>query len=43
MKDAAGIGFDNEFLYRQLRRPAQEREIPEVRLLAEEARRVFDD
>ncbi|MDR3735372.1 MAG: nucleoside deaminase [Acidobacteriaceae bacterium] len=35
--DAAGIGFDDAFLYDEIRRPAAERSIPIRSLLAEEA------
>jgi len=35
--DAASIGFDDAFLYEELRRPAAERTIPIRSLLAEEA------
>lgn len=41
--DAAGIGFDDGRLYRELAMPAGERELPCARLLAEEARAVFDE
>ena len=39
--DAAGIGFDDEFLYRELALPASERSIAAERLLGDEAREVF--
>jgi len=39
--DAASIGFDDEFLYDELRRPVEERTIPVVQLLADEARAAF--
>lgn len=42
-QDAADIGFDDEFINQQLMRLPQERLVPEVQLLAKEARRVFDD
>ena len=42
-QDAAAIGFDDEFVYRQFMRLPQERLVPEVQLMAKEARRVFDD
>ena len=40
-KDAAAIGFDDEFIYQQLMRPPQQRQVPEVQVLAEEAVQVF--
>ncbi len=39
--DAAQIGFDDEFLYRELPLPLEQRQIRMVRLLENEARRVF--
>lgn len=42
-EDASGIGFDDGFLYRELMLPARERSIPAERILAEEARLVFDE
>ena len=42
-KDAAAIGFDDEFIHQQFMRSPQMRTIPEVQILADEARRVFDD
>lgn len=39
--DAARIGFDDEFLYRELALPAAERSLLAERLLGEEAREVF--
>jgi tRNA(Arg) A34 adenosine deaminase TadA len=43
VKDAAAIGFDDEFFYQQLMRPPQKRQVSEVQLLAKEARQVFND
>jgi guanine deaminase len=40
VKDAARIGFDDQRIYRQLARPRGRRRIPEIQLLAKEARRV---
>ena len=40
--DAAAIGFDDDFLYREIPRPLAERRLPTQRLLAEEARAAFD-
>jgi guanine deaminase len=39
--DAADAGFDDAFIYRQLRGPAAERDIPFVSLLREEALACF--
>ncbi|MBS1813247.1 MAG: nucleoside deaminase [Acidobacteria bacterium] len=41
-QDAADAGFDDSFLYEELKRPLQERRIPISRLLAEEAIENFD-
>jgi tRNA(Arg) A34 adenosine deaminase TadA len=41
--DAARIGFDDEFLYRELVLPAVERSLVAERLLGEEAREVFEE
>ncbi len=41
-RDAADIGFDDEFLYREIAKPLDQRAIPTERLLADEARAVFD-
>src|SRR5262245_11453254 len=38
--DAARIGFDDRFMYRELARPPGRRTIPAVQLLAQEARAV---
>lgn len=43
VEDAAGIGFDDEFFYQQLMRSPRDRRVPEIRLLANEARQVFND
>jgi tRNA(Arg) A34 adenosine deaminase TadA len=40
--DAADIGFDDDFLYREIPRPPMERSIPAHRLLADEARVAFE-
>ena len=40
--DAAGIGFDDSFIYREIRLPAEERQLPWERLLNEEAIRTFE-
>ncbi len=37
IQDAAGIGFDDQFIYEQLARPAEERAIPEIPLLRADA------
>ncbi len=41
-RDAAEIGFDDEFLYREVAMRPDQRAIPTLRLLADEARAVFD-
>lgn len=41
-QDAAEIGFDDAFLYAELARSDAERALPARRLLAQEARGVFD-
>ncbi len=41
-RDAADIGFDDEFLYTEIAKPLDQRAIPAQRLLADEARAVFD-
>ncbi len=41
VKDTAAIGFDDEVFYRQLTCSPQQREIPEVQVLAGEAQSVF--
>jgi tRNA(Arg) A34 adenosine deaminase TadA len=40
--DAAGAGFSDEFLYREMALPPGERSIPAARLLADEARAALD-
>jgi tRNA(Arg) A34 adenosine deaminase TadA len=42
IQDAAGIGFDDHFIYEQLARPAQERAIPEIPLLRMEALEILE-
>ena len=41
-RDAAAIGFDDEFLYGEIPRPLDQRSVPTEQLLAGEARVVFD-
>ena len=41
-QDAARIGFDDDFLYREIALPLEARSVPLVRLLPEEARAAFD-
>jgi guanine deaminase len=41
-RDAAAIGFDDEFLYREMPLPPDQRSVPMRRLLAREASAVFD-
>ncbi len=40
--DAARIGFDDDFLYREIAAPLAARRLPMIHLLADEARRAFD-
>lgn len=40
--DAADIGFDDEMLYREIPKPVNERTIPTVRLLEDEAIKSFE-
>lgn len=40
--DAAAIGFDDDFLYREIPLPLSERSVPTARLLGEEARAAFE-
>lgn len=42
-EDAATIGFDDAFLYREVALPAERRSLATVRLLGDEARAVFDE
>jgi len=42
-QDAAAIGFDDDFLYREINLPAAARTKPISRALPEEAKIVFDD
>ena len=39
--DAAAAGFDDSFIYDQVRLPCQERRIPMIPMLRQEAQRVF--
>jgi guanine deaminase len=41
-QDAADAGFDDAFLYEEIRRPMADRRTPEVRLLPERGRESFD-
>ncbi len=41
--DAAGIGFDDEHIYVEVAKPIEDREIPTIRLMAEEALGVFEE
>ncbi|WP_207478204.1 nucleoside deaminase [Arenibaculum pallidiluteum] len=41
--DAAAIGFDDSFLYGEIAKPIDARTMPSRRLLADEARAVFDE
>jgi len=40
--DAAAVGFDDAFLYEEIKRPIRERRIPTTTLLAEKAMASFD-
>ncbi|MDA8253359.1 MAG: nucleoside deaminase [Rhodospirillales bacterium] len=40
--DAAAIGFDDDFLYREIPLPLDQRSVPTQRLLGDEARAAFD-
>ena len=40
-KDAAAIGFDDDFIYREIERPIPERKIPTTQILQNEAKAVF--
>jgi tRNA(Arg) A34 adenosine deaminase TadA len=40
-RDAARIGFNDAFIYRELARPIHRRQLPMEALLREEAARVF--
>src|SRR5713226_4335569 len=40
--DAAAAGFDDAFLYDEMKRPVGEREIPAMNLLREQAKASFD-
>lgn len=42
-EDAASIGFDDVRLYREVALTREQRELPSERLLAEEAKAVFDE
>ena len=41
--DAAGIGFDDSFIYEQLALPADQRKIPMQKISLEEARQMFEE
>ena len=40
-EDAAQAGFDDDFIYRELALPLNDRKIPTVPLMRDEARRIF--
>ncbi|MGI9480953.1 MAG: nucleoside deaminase [Hyphomicrobiales bacterium] len=42
-EDAASIGFDDDFLYREIPKPLDERSIPTIHMDMEEARAVFEE
>ena len=41
--DAARIDFDDDLIYREVALPIEDRSLPATRLLADEARAVFDE
>ncbi|AKD04884.1 nucleoside deaminase [Pontibacter korlensis] len=41
-QEAARIGFDDSFIYEEIERPVEQRRIPMVQLLQQEARKAFD-
>jgi tRNA(Arg) A34 adenosine deaminase TadA len=41
-RDAAAIGFDDDFLYREIPLPLDQRAIPTTQVLPAEARTAFD-
>nr|WP_093192620.1 nucleoside deaminase [Thiocapsa sp. KS1] len=42
IRDAARIGFDDQFIHEQLARPAEQRAIPEIPLLRAEALEILE-
>ena len=42
-EDAAAIGFDDSYIYQQLKYPAEGRSIPMAQVMREEAMRVFEE
>lgn len=42
-KDAASIGFDDDFIYQEIQIPLEERQIPFEQISAEEAWKVFEE
>lgn len=42
-KDAAGIGFDDDFLYNEIVLPEDRRSLPVSRMLPEEAKVIFEN
>jgi guanine deaminase len=40
--DAAGIGFDDDFIYTELKKPVSERSIPTLQIETENVKRAFD-
>lgn len=41
--DAAAIGFDDDFIYREIEIPLPERKIPAIQLLRQEGLKAFDE
>ncbi len=42
-KDAAAVGFDDEFIYKEIPIPIDQRKIPTIQFLQEEGRIVFEE
>ena len=42
-RDAAGIGFDDQFIYEEIERDVDERQIKTINLLREEGLKVFEN
>jgi guanine deaminase len=42
-KDAADIGFSDDFIYEEINKPLQDRKIPIEQFLREEANKIFQD
>ena len=42
-KDAAAIGFDDDFIYSELKLPKEQRQIPSQQLMCEDAMKIFSE